>query len=333
MDVIRVLCDVGIQNSDDIILSHIKNNIIPFSKKNQVYNFKILGNIQALENSNHNEEIPYEDTKFSDIKANPFMLKESYNLASIDHQFNITKHNSGALAPQLLKSQTYAICGSKNIAFVEYLQYRNELTYIYNLGTPYSDKIINISLINEERLYNLNTQNSHLENIYKDYEYYTNKIRKVDQDGIDVFISENYYSGGELVYQIMLMLKILKNNGDAIIKISLSNNKFINDIVKILSICFNEVYLFKTFLTNINNDYYYIVCKQFNFFDSLEISKLLKIILSKINYNSTPIELFSNKDEDVTKYIDQIKKLIDIERNFNSSLYVPQKAKIYLNIN
>ena len=94
MDVIRVLCDVGIQNSDDIILSHIKNNIIPFSKKNQVYNFKILGNIQALENSNHNEEIPYEDTKFSDIKANPFMLKESYNLASIDHQFNITKHNN-----------------------------------------------------------------------------------------------------------------------------------------------------------------------------------------------------------------------------------------------
>ena len=220
MDVIRILSDVGVQNSEELILSHIKHNIVPISNNSEIYNFRIIGTFQIVESEINPTELILNDTTFSDIKPFPFMLKESYNLASIDYQFNITKHNSGTLAPQLLKFQTYLICGSKDISFAEYLQYRNEFTYIYNLGFPLSSEIIDRSLVNQERIYNLLENFDDSENNYKDYNYYIDKIKRVDQNGLDVFISENQKSGSELLYQSMIMINILKNGGDAIIKVN-----------------------------------------------------------------------------------------------------------------
>ena len=323
MDPTRIYCDVG--KTDELLSSHIKENMIPMPKKN-LQKFKLLPIIPnyTVKSSDNSED--HDKSIFSLMNPYPFILRESYNLASIDYHFNILEYNSGILSPQLLRFQNFVICGAKDISSFEYIQYRNELTFMYNLGPSLDKEDLRDSFIIEDRILNI------FNNDYKDFNYYINRIKKIDSNGVDTFISESYNSDGELIYQLMIMLNVLKNGGDAIIKLKSIRINLTTDLLKMLSNCFNEVYLFKTFVSDINSDELYIIGVNYNALNSIEVIKLIKLIMKKIKYDDNFFELFSEKDPEVVNYIKRIMDLINKERDLEPSIYVPGKAKIYLNI-
>lgn len=333
MDPTRIYCDATIPDPDIFIKEYVNKNIISIrdlqnqSSKSSILvsTFDVMSIIPKVKEKLI-ESIPDKDIDpILSINPDPFIYKESFNLASIDYHFSITKHVSGSFAPQMARFQSYAIIGAKDISFFEYLQYRNPYTFMYNLSLSLIEDLNN-SIVVKERVYDLFNKD------YKDYDFYIKNIKKVNCNGVDAVIIENYNSNSELIYQLLINLSILKNEGDSIIKINISNKNFSNDILRMLYVCFGDVYLFKSVMLDIDDDNFYIICKKYNIMNSIEIIKLLKVMLKKFNYGVNVLQLFSNKNEDISKYTEYIENLIIEERNLKNAIYVPQKVKIYLNV-
>ena len=267
------------------------------------------------------------DDVFLTLDITPFNNLEAYNLASIDMYFDITNSNSGFLAPQVLKFQNYVISGSRNYGFAEYIQYRNIISFIYFFEFVDPGKVIPTN-INYGRLHQIKNYDDFR---YSDYNFYINRVLRVDTSGVDVYIIQDYVSSIELLIQVNMMLILLKDQGDAIIKIKL--NELTTDILTILNNCFDYIALFKPVCSNIYNDTFYLVCKFYKKDKSTEVNRFIKNIIKKEDYMSNIDGILEKKDEHVKEYTAGIVELLDNERYITKEItYVPNKIKTYLNI-
>lgn len=302
-----------------LIRDTINKNIIPLRSTSSNFNISDLS-ISSKKECEIDTDI---ENPFLYMRPFPFLDVNSYIMASIDLHFNITHFSFGILAPNLLRYQNYVIVSNQKqskevLSFIEYIQYRNALTFIYDLvGVNVPPK----SLIFPERVYPIIKGN------YKDYKFYIDKIKNVDYEGLDVFISQGYSDRIDLFYQIMILLNILKNSADCVIRIDIKDDQLVHDILKVLTTVFTETFLFKDFINNISNDIYYVIGKKYNAINSPLVIKTLK------EYFTNPMDqLFSKNDQTILDYINKIKNIIDKEKDLKGLLVVPARCKIYLEI-
>jgi len=275
-----------------------------------------------LYNKTITETVPSDiEDPFLNIDINPFSNLSAYDLASIDMFFNITGHNSGVLAPQLLKFQNYIISGTQDQGFIEYIQYRNMISFVYFFeslklkGNLMPDRINQIKNYDKFRYLNI--------------DYYINKVKNVDISGIDVYVVQDYKSDMELLYQVIMMTSTLKENGHGIIKIELSD--FTIDLFSILSNCFDNVSLFKPATIGLYNNTFYIIGRFYKKNKSNEIIRFLRDFIKRGSYLDTIDRILQERDKQINEYIDGIIELLVSERAINVN-YIPEKIKMYLNI-
>lgn len=309
MDPIRLFCRIDAtvtpENSRDVIL----NNIVPFSFE---------GTFNLIKSKNKrvkNENIPIIDDGFFLGDLSPFKYLTSYELASIDIYFDINDHGSANIAPQLLKAQTYIMI-SKDLGYLDYLQYRNPLSFIFLFDFIDVSETIN-NFIVYDRIKQINNQSEF------NIDYYTNHVLTTTYQGVDIFILNDYKSIKELIMYIIVMIRALKQNGTGVIRLKTPSE----DIVQMMTYIFDHIFLFKPAVNNINNGEYFLICKFYNKNKSTRMITFLTSILD----TSIDEELLIDVNKKTYNYINNTITNVNIEI-LNDPVYIPNKLKFYLNI-
>lgn len=320
MDPTKYFCDINIDMTPEIAREIIQRNVKKLVLEGRT---PLLKNPDIVFSSNEEKESPRDARNpFLDIEIRPFRNLSAYSLASIDAYFNISGHNSGPVAPQIFKLQSYVLSGQKDIGFAEYIQYRNIISFIYVLG-PISLQEIDNSIINYSRLKEVNNYDNFR---YANLDFYVDEILKVNLKGVDTFIIENSSSNVELVHELIIMLRTLKDRGDTIISVDSIHEEFILDLLQILSNCFDSVSLFKPCTSDKE---IYIVCNFFSKGNSTESTRFLRDIIKKGSYNDNINKLLRKRNTQIDDYFDDIMNQIE---DSTHTLYTVDKIKIYLNI-
>src|SRR6266536_2584514 len=98
MDPTRIYCDTGnssfTEDINDVIIRFIKENIISLeAPKEKSQKIKLLGTMQKREKREKSQKDLEKSTESDDIfltmEPYPFLLRESFILASIDFHFNM----------------------------------------------------------------------------------------------------------------------------------------------------------------------------------------------------------------------------------------------------
>src|SRR5437762_2340839 len=260
MDPLRTFCRQDIiitpDNTHDFILDSLPKlsleTQIPliFKKDSQIIDENVPQSSSQISQSSKKSKLS--EDPFSKLELTPFKNRSAYDLASIDLFFDITNSYSGNLAPQVLKFQDYVISGTRNYGFIEYIQYKNPISYIYFLEDVNIDDNEDIPTgivygrINQLVNRSVSSQNSYR---YQDQTFYTNGILRATTSGVSIYIIEDYKSNIELLTQCILMLLTLKNKGKAILKITL--NEFTQDLMSALAASFDSIALFKPATVNL----------------------------------------------------------------------------------
>jgi len=311
MDPTRIFCRLDIDVTPEYSHQIILKNIIPLS---------FDGSVNLINNNNNNKRHQKHQKdkpdKFYLSNLSPFSLLSAYELAAIDMYFNLTTHSSGSIAPQLLKAQTYVIT-HKDLGFLDYLQYRNPLTFMFLLDNIETTETENNYIV-YERIKQIK-KNDDFSNI----DFYIQQILITSYEGVDIFLLNDYKSIHELITLIIIMLKTLKTNGTSVIKLK----NIHEDVIQLMSYLFDHIFLFKSATSNINDDQYYLIGKFFNKNKSANIINFLSTRLQ----TSLEDNLLFNIDINVSNYIEKIKYTVRTEIEDNP-IYVPEKLKIYLNI-
>jgi hypothetical protein len=350
MDPIREMCREDVQVDLTSSRSIIKKNLITIRVQNKIH-LNLKKNLCFTRKNGTSSPRTFQkdytegtgntggtwEDPFVYIDLSPFKNLEAYDLASIDLFFDITNSYGGALAPQVIKFQNFIISGTKNYGFIEYIQYRNEIAFVYFLDTIRIDDDSFLSGIDYSRIKQLQNLGAPGGSRYSDYNLYVNYILRVDSFGVDVYIIADYSSDVELLTQLLMMTLSLKDRGNVIIKIKF--NSLVVDIITILCIIFDTVAPFKPATSNLNENDMYIIGKFYKKSNSGEISKLLKECIKKCEYDSNFENGFleSSGGTSVTSgIIDSIKKFRDDlqnEKTLTKSVhYVVNKIKMYLNL-
>lgn len=308
MDPTRIFCRVDVNVTPEYSRQIILNNILPFS-------FSGTPGLAKSNNKRMTKDNKNIDDKFQLLSLSPFNQVSAYELSSLDMYFNLTTHDSGTLAPQLLKAQTYVIT-SNDIGYMNYLQYRNPLTFIYLFDNiSYSE--IKDTFIVYERVKQIGSSRE------LPIDFYTEQVLRTSYDGIDVFLLTKYNSIEQLITLIIVMLKVLKTNGTCVIKL----NSIQDDIVQLMTYTFDHIFLFKSAVSNINDSEYHLICKFYNKNKSMRIITFLLDILG----NSSTGNLLFDINPDVYNYVDKVIQMVSVEVKDNP-VYIPTKLKMYLNI-
>jgi hypothetical protein len=321
MDPIRIMCRVGFDSSEENIGNLLLHNILPIGvvNKTQLIKAKQLSTIVKQDVHPVDEMDP-----FITLDPAPFTSVVSYNLASIDMFFHVIGHSSGALAPQIIKIQTFAISGTLADSFIEYIQYRNMFSYIYFLEYV-NTKNENIDYNRIEQIKSYDTDR------YINTNHYIKNILKTDSNGVDVYIIQESLSDVDLLYQIIILLQTLKNDGMAVIKFKF--DRFYLDIFTILLNCFDNLSLFKPSTLGLHNDDYYLILEFYKKNRNVDTLRTLESTIMELDYLDNVQNILLNVNEQAKEYFLKVNHQITDERDEHGDYeYLPNKISMFLNI-
>ena len=203
--------------------------------------------------------------------------------------------------------QTYNLSISKlNLSISSYIYI--ELIYLCNLLDSFNISSINCIHINTfDIIDSINTIRLNNDDIHYNFsDLTTNLTTRNNADIINIDLSNNFTDFNSyillLINSLIYILTNQKNNGISIIKIDYLFYKPIIDILYILNVVYEKVYIVKPNVSNLIKNEIYIVCKHFELLPNIEIyiAKLQTILSSKIS--STSI-IYSLIDDDIPYYL------------------------------
>lgn len=201
----------------------------------------------------------------------------------------------------------------------------------------FSDKILNINSskfdinninINQEKEfeYNKNNQNQFLNKIKKsdNFSAPSKFIKSKKTSDIVIANSENYYTSINskedesyklLLGELLVILNSLNKEGSIILKVFDTFTTITLKIIYIIYLLFDEIYIYKPFLSRLSDSEKYIVCKGYNYDSSdkyiKKIITMIEKILSDINTEHFLNDIFI--DIELPEYFYDTFKFINIK--------------------
>lgn len=275
--------------------SNKEDKLVPFS-----YNLKRYNYLLELKDIYSNKDIklithlyPYEY-----VNNSIFNNRAALKLANLDYIFNITKFKRDYFDPKSDENKRPIVadlCFAPG-GFSQYIQYRFDDCYIF--GITYKEGLNwNSKDLDMNRFENV-TGNSGTGNLYIDYKDFIKKVGLIDlviaDGGTDVINKTKEIESSKLILcEIMIGISCTKVDCDFIVKVFDTVTKTSADIIYLLSLYFEKVYIFKPIMSRSTNGEKYIVCKRRNKYNDPDIKRKIEDIIDNdrdiIIFDSLPL--------------------------------------------
>jgi hypothetical protein len=311
MDPTRVLCRADAVGTPEFTRDIIENNIVKIEHRGPYNTGADRSQSRGIISV---DSQPVDTFYLGDLS--PFKNLSAYDLASIDTYFDILGHSSGGLTPQVLRFQSFALSG-KNLGYLEYIQYRNPLTFIHIFDKITTNEIKD-TLIVYERL------NQIFGVPIEDASWYRQRVTDINSAGVDVTIIDGYHNLQELCRVLIIMLSILKNDGNMILRVNLSLDEM-RDFIEVLLVAFDHGYLFKPATTDGYSPEYFFIYKGYISSKYNQIGTLLN------RYLLSQKRIIDKRSSHIDSYINS--RIGNVNQELSrGGVYTEDKLKFYLNI-
>lgn len=253
-------------------------------KDNVIYvNMKKYNELQTMKDNFNNPNFTEARNKanpYENIGRSIFMNRAAIKIANIDAVFNLTGQKGGYINKQQINEGEefgnflYCDIGSAPGGFTEYIQYRRPLSMGYgiSLNKKYGGLGWRKDKINMER-FRIEYGPDNSGDLYKHSDWFANLVTKLHNGGVNLVTADGGFSGDTsarkheiltsrlILNETLVALKTLKKGGDYVCKMYDTVSKISADLIYLISMCFNEVNIFKPMSSRPANAERYLVAK------------------------------------------------------------------------
>jgi cap1 methyltransferase len=245
-----------------------------------------LQKIKDKFNSPKFDEMKVKANPFEKIGRSRFMNRASIKLANIDAIFKITGKDQDYRQKQNLEKLTYCDLAGGPGGFTEYLQYRYPQSYGYGItlhekegGIPWNEKYLNQNQF--EITYGDGTGN-----LYTNIDWFCDYVRSKTE--VDLVVSDGGFEIGNdargqeilssrlILTEILGALRLLKTGGNFVCKVFDTISKISIDCIYLVSLCFEEIHIFKPVSSRPANSEKYLIGKKLKNIDLTPYIQLLQ---------------------------------------------------------
>jgi len=284
---------------------------------------------------------------FEKIGKSRFNNRAAVKLANMDIVFNLTNHDEISYdQPQSNIPIVYCDIAAGPGSFTEYIQWRKPISIGYGM-TLKGELDWNPTIIDFKR-FNCIYGDDNSGNLLTQYQSFISIVKKNNVDGVDLVTADGGFdvSGSEMKYrqqetlstkliiaECLIAVSVLRKGGNFICKVFDTVSKASRDLILLMSLVFEKIYIFKPMTSRPANSERYLICKNKRN-DSLEVIRILKIaldtdgfILSIINNeNKSFDDYFRKQNED--SFDRQIIECTRIINMFDSQSYIRTEYNI-----
>lgn len=266
-DINQIRVDMKIDNED--IIRQEKVILINEEKYNELQKLKDKFNHPNFEN------VRLIANPFENIGRSIFMNRAAIKLANIDAIFNLTQQTQGYMNQQYQNDFKYCDIAGGPGGFTEYLQYRLPNSYGYGItlhekngGIPWIEKRI------DKKKFDITYGNDGTGNLYTNVDWFSNYVKlKESNNGVNLVVADGGFEIGDdargqeilssrlILTEILTALQVLKSGGNFVCKIFDTVSKISADLIFLLSLCFNEIHIFKPISSRPANAERYVIGK------------------------------------------------------------------------
>lgn len=200
-----------------------------------------------------------------------FLNRAAIKLANIDAIFKLSKYNIDFLTKTSSLPFIFADVAGGPGGFTEYLQYRlpNSVGYGITLksGLPWNMNKLDMNY------FNITYGRDETGNVFTNSDYFSEWVLSKNREGVDLVVSDGGFetddrprqqeilSAGLILHEILIALMILKPNGNFLVKVFDTVTPISADLIYLITLCFDETYMFKPLSSRPANSERYLVAK------------------------------------------------------------------------
>jgi len=245
--------------------------------------YATLENIKLQYNTPKFEEIRLQYNPFERIGNSIFIDRAGVKLANVDAVLNLTGHTGGFMAQQSLNEFTFVDLAGAPGAWTQYIQFRFPLSIGYGISLkeaiPWRTDILNMDS------FAINYGEDDTGNLYTNAESFAKYVKTSVNTGVDLVMADGGFSvkGEEerqefltsrlILSEMLTALESLRIGGSFICKVYDTVTKIMADLIFLMSLCFENIWLFKPISSRPANSERYLVCKNLrpNIFEYINI--------------------------------------------------------------
>lgn len=203
-----------------------------------------------------------------------FLNRAAIKMANIDAIYNLTGHLMGILKYTNDEPFTFCDVAAGPGGFTEYMQFRNPNNRGYGMTLKDDRLDWNRQRLNFDR-FSVTYGNDGTGNLYTNWDYFINWVLGNDNEGVDLVMADGgfdvedanqyraqeYLSSRLLLTQIIIGIMCSKEGGSFVLKIFDSVTSVTGQMLYLLSLCFDQLTIFKPVSSRPANAERYIVAK------------------------------------------------------------------------
>lgn len=327
-------------NTDDIMKTGYSNfsdfkSVVQLKKSDlskqfgPVYcNKKLLDQVVSIRNTNFKRENFIKarniTNPFEKIGNSIFFDRAAVKLANVDALFFLTSQEydegelasqfGGLMAPQLLGEFYYCDVAGGPGGWTQYIQYRRPGSFGFGITLNDSNKW-NTEVVNTDT-FELVYGEDNTGNIYTNSDYFINKViettidRKVDlvcaDGGFSVTDNEEMQEtlSTRLIFcECYIAASVVKSDRHFICKVFDTNTEFMADLIYMMSLLFETVFIFKPISSRPANGERYLVCRRLIEDSRQDVLKIMKELYTGYTDDQYYSSIFKELPKDFTDWI------------------------------
>ena len=249
---------------------------------------------------------------FEKIGKSRFNNRAAVKLANMDIVFNLTNHDEISYdQPQSNIPIIYCDIAAGPGSFTEYIQWRKPISIGYGM-TLRGDLDWNPTIIDFKR-FNCIYGDDNSGDLLTQYQSFITTVNSNNINGVDLVTADGGFdvSGSEMRYrqqetlstkliiaECLIAVSVLRKGGNFICKVFDTVSKASRDLILLMSLVFERIYIFKPMTSRPANSERYLICKN----KRNESVEVIKILRTALNTDGFILSMIDNQHESFDDY-------------------------------
>ena len=291
---------------------------------------------KQMDNPRFNEARDYTNP-FEKIKKSIFFDRAAVKLANIDAIFYLTSQDytdpslkdgvgelssqfGGQLAQQLMGEFYFCDIAGAPGAWSEYIQFRRPGSIGYGISLNNPDLNWNSNILDMSK-FSFTYGEDNTGNLYTQSEFFINYAKDRQPQLFDLIMSDGGFGVGDnrefqetitsrlILCECYIGANLVRNGRHFVCKIFNTNTQFLADLIFLMSILFEDVYIFKPISSRPANSERYLVCRRLMESKRSEVTGILKKIYDGYSDEEYFYSIFDAVPDDYIAWLEYHNKL------------------------